>query len=303
MTTQEGAETEPEAAQHPVNNIDENKLRAAQEAGHQWGEEYPSIWDSLEAVAPTLGPAATEAAEGLLPRAQWWNTYWYLAAWVALLAGCVFIGMGVNPQFGEVILNIGFLIVLISVGLWGASVAITSEKNKGLKDRRRVLKEAFADAALDAIETHRNEARTFDPAAARDGEGFTPGGPAPLPQPYGVSHEGAEQLVAEWMRYLGAVDVKTTQFTGDGGVDVTSHHYIAQAKNYTGSVDVESIRALGGVAYADGRKPLFFTSGAYSAGSIAFATQVGMALFTYNAVEGTIAPSNDIASRYMTTGL
>ncbi|MCK8609708.1 restriction endonuclease [Agromyces sp. C10] len=55
--------------------------------------------------------------------------------------------------------------------------------------------------------------------------------PRPAPQPYGVSHRGAEQLVADWMRHLGAFDAEVTRFTADGGVDVVSAHWIAQVKN------------------------------------------------------------------------
>ncbi|WP_084486098.1 restriction endonuclease [Humibacter albus] len=62
-----------------------------------------------------------------------------------------------------------------------------------------------------------------------------------------------------------------TRFSGDGGVDVESTHYIAQVKNYSGTVGVTEMRELGGVASVDGRKPLFFTSGTYSAGAVEFA--------------------------------
>lgn len=40
--------------------------------------------------------------------------------------------------------------------------------------------------------------------------------PAPPPQPYGVSHAGAEHLVAAWMRHMGAVDATPTQVSRDG---------------------------------------------------------------------------------------
>jgi len=284
-------------------------LEDAHAAGRTWGSDYEKIWDTMEAMAPQLGPYCHALANTILPQARWVKSIWYWAAWAALIAGFVFLNLATNarkhyqhPDVYDMFTGISFV---ASVALWGVCAFLTYEANRDLEDRRRIVKEAIADGALAAIQERRDKARAYDPAKKKrkKGKGFTPGGPAPLPQPFGVSHEGAEQLVAQWMTYLGAQGVATTTFTGDGGVDVTSHHYIAQVKNYTGSVDVEAVRALGGVAYADGRKPLFFTSGTYTAGSVAFASQVGMGLFRYDAIQGTLEPVGDLATRYMTTGL
>lgn len=125
----------------------------------------------------------------------------------------------------------------------------------------------------------------------------------PSPMEYGVSHQGAERLVAAWMCYLGARDAAVTQFSGDGGIDVVSTRYLAQVKNYAGAVPISSIRELHGVAVADGRLGLFFTSGHYPASAIQFAERVGMALFIYGAEEGVLRGANPLAQEYMSTGL
>src|SRR5690606_30375991 len=142
--------------------------------------------------------------------------------------------------------------------------------------------------AWNVIRQRRDDARSYSPEARDVSEPFQPQGPMPMPQPFGVSHEGAEQLVAEWMRYLREESAEATRFSSDGGVDVASSHYIAQVKNYAGTVGVASIRELAGVAAVDGRNPLFFTSGAYASGAVAFANRLGMPLFVYDAIAGSL---------------
>ncbi|PFG31184.1 restriction endonuclease [Paramicrobacterium agarici] len=121
--------------------------------------------------------------------------------------------------------------------------------------------------------------------------------PAPAPQPYGVSHEGAEHLVVAWMRHLGVLDAEVTQFSGDGGIDVASAQYIAQVKNYAGSVPVIEVRAFFGVAIADEKSPIFFTSGSVTSEGQAFADRVGMALIHYNAEEAVLTGLNSLGAQ------
>ncbi|GAB2516126.1 restriction endonuclease [Paramicrobacterium agarici] len=121
--------------------------------------------------------------------------------------------------------------------------------------------------------------------------------PPPAAQPYGVSHTGAERLVAAWMRHLGVLDAEVTKFSGDGGIDVLSERYIAQVKNYAGSVPVIEVRAFFGVAVADEKSPLFFTSGSVTADGQAFADRVGMALIHYDAEEAILTGLNILGGR------
>lgn len=132
---------------------------------------------------------------------------------------------------------------------------------------------------------------------------FRPGGPKPQPQPYGVSHQGAEQLCAEWLIHLGATNIAVTRASGDGGIDIIGDIVIAQVKNYVGTVGVEEIRAFHGVASVERRMPVFFTSGKYAAGAIDFADRAEMALLVYNAVEGTLHGANQRGSALILVGL
>lgn len=127
----------------------------------------------------------------------------------------------------------------------------------------------------------------------------------PGPQPYGVSHVGAELLVAAWMRHLGALDAQPTKVSGDGGIDVISSRYIAQVKNLAAgtAVPIAAIRDLAGVAGVDGRKAAMFTSGAYSPGGREFADRAGIALFRYDAVRGQLISVNAHASRARADGM
>ena len=121
--------------------------------------------------------------------------------------------------------------------------------------------------------------------------------PAPAPQVFGVSHEGAEHLTAMWMRHLGVLDAEVTRYSGDGGVDVASAEYVVQVKNLTGSVPVQDIRALYGVAAADGKRALLFTSGSITAEGLAFAERVHMPLIRYDAIAGTVTGVNAVGER------
>lgn len=151
----------------------------------------------------------------------------------------------------------------------------------------------------------RDDLRSHDPKKRAGNVSFQPGGPAPEPAKYGVSHEGAEHLVAEWMIYLGEVDAQVTRLSGDGGIDVESSHYVAQVKNYgsTQSVTSSDLRELKGVSTITGRKPLFFTSGTYPRAGIEFAEVTDIALFHYDAVEGSLTASNQLAADLLKHGL
>lgn len=127
----------------------------------------------------------------------------------------------------------------------------------------------------------------------------------PPPQRYGVSDNGAEHLVADWLRYLGAHDAVVTQYVGDGGIDVMSDAVIAQVKNYgpNRSVGVADLRQLGGVAAVDCRPAAFFTSGMYASGSVAFAEQASIALFRYVAAEGRLLAMDSLAAEMKKHGI
>lgn len=142
------------------------------------------------------------------------------------------------------------------------------------------------------------EARKLDEARrAREEFVRSRSAPAPHPQPYGVSPRGAEMIVTEWMRYLGILDAEITRATSDGGVDVTSNTHVAQVKHYQGKVGVAEVRQLFGVAAAQRKEGLFFTSTGYTSEAVAFATATEMPIFTYSVELGELNGVNKPAIR------
>ncbi len=126
--------------------------------------------------------------------------------------------------------------------------------------------------------------------------------PAPACCPYGTSPEGAEHWCCDWLVHMGLQGATVTQFVGDGGIDVVSPSHIAQVKHYAGSVAIAEIRELAGVAFADGRKPLFFTSGHYPSQAEEYADKTGIALFRYDVYTGEVSACNSVAQRALASG-
>jgi len=104
------------------------------------------------------------------------------------------------------------------------------------------------------------------------------------------------------MKHLGQFDATETTYGNDGGIDVESSKYIAQVKNYTGTVGVREVRELVGVASVDGRTPLFFTSGSYTSAAVDYASSASLALFIYDASGGTLKGVNDLATNHLVNG-
>jgi HJR/Mrr/RecB family endonuclease len=94
------------------------------------------------------------------------------------------------------------------------------------------------------------------------------------------------------MRHLGLLDAEVTRHSGDGGIDVVSATHVAQVKNYAGTVGVEKVRQIFGVAVADKKLALVFTSGTFTVDALIFASRVEIPLVQYNAVAGTIRGAN-----------
>ncbi|MBM7502567.1 restriction endonuclease [Agromyces aurantiacus] len=277
--------------------------RAAADLGLRLGGRVP-LGLPEAAARETLSRAARLAAprivgeSGLRRPVTWWWWLVYAAAWAA--AGVAALALSTRPEF-PMPLAAGPAAHAVLLA-WAAGVLAAVQRwVRAVHDERAArLACAVTDRAIEAglVEALR---------AGRSAPGFPlePAWPRPAPQPYGVSHRGAEQLVADWMRHLGAADAEVTRFTGDGGVDVVSAHWIAQVKNLgeRTTVPVAHIRELAGVAAHDGRRPLFFTSGTYSTGGVAFADRAGMGLFEYHAEGGALRAANGLARAAVVEGL
>ncbi len=105
----------------------------------------------------------------------------------------------------------------------------------------------------------------------------------------------AEEMAAEWTRYLGFADAAVTQMTRDGGIDVRAARAVAQVKMEGSKTPASALHALFGVAAAEGKAALFFSLAGYRPEALAFAEQAGMALFVF-AYDGTIEACSTRAS-------
>ena len=194
------------------------------------------------------------------------------------------------------------VVILLLDWAWIASHTKWRRRVTSRADLRGHLAEVAAGSAMEVIRARRIRTKT----TSHEGDvapKFDAQWPPPFPQPYGVNDAGAEALVGDWMRHLGALDTVVTRVSNDGGIDAYSSRYIAQTKNYTGTVGVAEVRELAGVCAADGRRGLFFTSGVYAVGAIEFADRVGIALFIYDAVRGTLVAANPNAQTILNSGL
>ena len=125
----------------------------------------------------------------------------------------------------------------------------------------------------------------------------------PEKQPFGVSHEGAEHLVAEWLEYLGHSNVEVTQFIGDGGVDVETDDLVVQVKNYgQGGVSSSELRDLLGTATAAGRGAALFTSSRLTKDARAFAESNNIACIAYDAKLSQLSPLTLAGQRLLDQG-
>lgn len=121
---------------------------------------------------------------------------------------------------------------------------------------------------------------------------------------YGVSDSGAEQLVGDWMRYLGESEVVVTKQSGDGGVDVLTSRLCCQVKNYKRQpVTASEVRDLLGTSYSFGKSPVLFTSSTLTADAADFCVRNEIAVINYNAENAQLAALNTFGLRLLKAGL
>lgn len=119
-----------------------------------------------------------------------------------------------------------------------------------------------------------------------------------------LNARGAELLARDWMRHLGATEAVVTPERRDGGVDVVSRDFVAQVKHLRAEqIGVAAIRQLYGVAAAERRRALFFSSSGYTRDSLAFARENEIALFVVRHQEGRLVPHGALAQQYLAHGL
>lgn len=99
------------------------------------------------------------------------------------------------------------------------------------------------------------------------------------------------------MKFWGYHDARVTPSGSDGGVDVRAANALAQVKREAKPVGRPTVQRLVGARGRDvSLQLLFFSQSGYSQGALEYASQVGMALFRYDAA-GSMTGSNITARR------
>jgi hypothetical protein len=128
--------------------------------------------------------------------------------------------------------------------------------------------------------------------------------PPPAPREEPLHWRQAEFLAAEWLRHLGAVDVKVTPERRDGGVDVATSDAFVQVKCLERDlIGVKAVRELVGVAAPLGRRALFFSTTSLTSDAQQFARDTNTALFVMRPVAGKLVPIGPLAQAVLRNGL
>jgi hypothetical protein len=117
-----------------------------------------------------------------------------------------------------------------------------------------------------------------------------------------TSWEVAEQNAGDWMRHWGYRNVRLTPSGADQGIDVRATGAIAQVKFEARQVGRPQLQHLVGARGRDYNiELLFFTGAGYSAHAVKYASEMGIALFTY-ALDGRVYPENRAATLVVERG-
>lgn len=112
-----------------------------------------------------------------------------------------------------------------------------------------------------------------------------------------------EIFCAGWVEHLGGQNVRVTQQSSDGGIDIISDNEVAQVKLHGTPVSVQPIRELFGVAQSLSKTPLFFTSTGYTQAAITFAEANDIFLFIADPVKEDLRGITEISRALKRTGL
>lgn len=125
----------------------------------------------------------------------------------------------------------------------------------------------------------------------------------PAPRPSGVSLDGAIALCREWMVHLGAADTRVTIGPAREICDLFSGRYLAWVDNSRANLAEDLVIRASHVASSDGRQPIIFKRGGIRPDAQRRADELGVALFSYVAVDGLLEGANPLGYMLRATGL
>lgn len=153
----------------------------------------------------------------------------------------------------------------------------------------------------------RNVSVTWEPLGARPGQRSLPrvqAGTRVI-----VDGDAGEELAGEWLRWLGATDVRVTQRSRDGGVDVEATGVVAQMKAWVntsvGAPVVQQIagRAQSGVTGVSRLLPVVLTTSSFTRDAIREADRIGVALLVIDAENARLIAASEVGTLIRTHGL
>lgn len=147
----------------------------------------------------------------------------------------------------------------------------------------------FIDSSVLAIHTGADASGFAEKTAPKKMERFSP--------------RDYEIFCAGWVEYLGGQNVRVTQQSSDGGIDIISENEVAQVKLHGSPVSVQPIRELFGVSQSLSKTPLFFTSTGYTQAAITFAEANDIFLFVADPVKEDLKGVTEISKALKRTGL
>lgn len=125
----------------------------------------------------------------------------------------------------------------------------------------------------------------------------------PGPRPYGVSGEEAVEWCRKWMVYLGASETVAASGQARRLCDLYSGHYLGWVFDQHGNLDVAAVERASRLSAADGRRALIFLRGGVRPIARERADALGVALFWYDAQEGSLGGGNTVGRVICARGL
>ncbi|WP_271177212.1 hypothetical protein [Leifsonia poae] len=125
----------------------------------------------------------------------------------------------------------------------------------------------------------------------------------PPPIPSGVSCDGAVELCRDWMRYLGATDAVVASGHVRETCDLYSSRFVAWVDHHRGNLEPDLVEHAALVSSADGRRALVFVRGGVFPAAKRRADALGVALFCYVAIDGSLEGANPLGFKLRADGL
>lgn len=288
--------------------------------------------DTKSAISAQLYPFVTRRI-GEFEKGKW-KAGWHIFNTALFLLILIVLGLASGSDSGDIAAELLISLWMISVGAMGV-VLLSNKRRRNDLERRNSFNELYAELEKPLLEgiyeelLRAGEHRKMEnlvtkqswpgrgmpldrqPDQMQSTDHWAPGGATGKKTSSGRSATArrlvsqsttatrAEEMCATWMLSNVESSARVTRPGADGGVDVRSRSYVAQVKNYKGYVGVQPVREIYGIAAAEQKSALFFTSGSYTHAAVDFADSVGMPLIVYDAALGKFYGANRAGERFV----